>query len=129
VEEDNPYYTSVDGVLFSKDMTKIVALPAKLKGVYEIPYGVTSIDDYQFESYFSGLKGIKLPSTVTKIGRDAFFGCSGLTIVEIPSSVTSIGAQAFVGCKDAHIKIDNSEENVTVGENAFYQCKKVTWLK
>ncbi|MGM9855353.1 MAG: leucine-rich repeat protein [Muribaculaceae bacterium] len=36
--------------------------------------------------------------SVTKIGYEAFRGCSGLTSVVIPNSVTSIGSWAFFGC-------------------------------
>ena len=36
--------------------------------------------------------------SVTKIGGDAFRGCTGLTIITIPNSITSIGSDAFRGC-------------------------------
>ena len=39
-----------------------------------------------------------IPTTVTTIGENAFYGCSGLTSVAIPSSVTSIKYFAFRGC-------------------------------
>ena len=34
----------------------------------------------------------------TRIGEDAFYGCTGLTSIEIGNSVTSIGSYAFSGC-------------------------------
>ena len=36
--------------------------------------------------------------TVTKIGEDAFYGCTGVKKVTIPNSVTEIGSGAFSGC-------------------------------
>ena len=44
------------------------------------------------------MTSLTLPSGVTKIGWDAFEGCSGLTSLVIPSSVTSIEGEAFKGC-------------------------------
>ena len=32
------------------------------------------------------------------LGNNAFYGCRSLTSIEIPSSVTSIGREAFYGC-------------------------------
>ena len=40
------------------------------------------------------MKSINIPSGVTHIGSDAFWGC-GLTSISIPESVTSIGTYAF----------------------------------
>ena len=57
---------------------------------------------------------------VTRIGSYAFRECS---------SLTSIGKEAFWGCYNLEIVIDNSENNVKVGELAFEGCKSVKWLK
>jgi hypothetical protein len=46
----------------------------------------------------SSLTSVSIPESVTEIGMDAFKGCSGLTSVEIPESVTEIGDFAFSGC-------------------------------
>ena len=40
------------------------------------------------------MKSFNIPSSVTRIGSEAFWGC-GLTSVSIPESVTSIGTYAF----------------------------------
>jgi hypothetical protein len=107
-----------DSVFYGrKDMTSI-----------EIPSSVKSIGNSAFEGC-SGLTSIKIPSSVTSIGNSAFGGCSGLTSIEIPSSVTSIGEYAFSHCENVDIVIDNSEENVTIGRDAFDYCKSVTWKR
>jgi len=62
-----------------------------------IPSSVTSIGNEAF-SFCSGLTSVTIPSSVTSIGTDAFSGCTGLTSVTIPSSVTDIGVWAFSHC-------------------------------
>ena len=94
----------------------------------EIPSSVTSIGQSAFMGC-SGLASIEIPSRVTDIYVYAFRGCSGLTHIVIPSSVTSIGYEAFYLCENLDVVIDNSKENVTVYEDAFYRCKSVKFLK
>jgi len=74
VSEGNPNYASVDGVLYDKAMTTLVACPAGKPGAFTIPNSVTAIGDY------------------------AFAVCTALTSVTIPDSVTTIGNYAFVVC-------------------------------
>ena len=46
----------------------------------------------------TSIKSVVIENGVTKIGNNAFRGCSALTSVIIPDSVTSIGDSAFSGC-------------------------------
>jgi hypothetical protein len=93
-----------------------------------IPESLTSIGYKAFYGC-SSLNSIKIPEGVTNIGASAFWGCSSLTSIKIPDGVTSIGYNAFEGCYNLDIVIDNSENNVKVGELAFEGCKSVKWLK
>ena len=69
VEEGNPKYKAIDGVLFTKDGTHLIGFPcAKTlpEGRYEIPEGVTIIDDMCFSraGYSGGnLKTLVLPDS------------------------------------------------------------------
>ncbi len=94
----------------------------------KIQTGVTSIGDWAF-SGCRDLKRIEIPLGVTSIGNLAFSDCIGLKKIEIPSSVTNIGVFAFKNCKNLDVIIDNSEENVKVGSDAFMGCKSVKFLK
>lgn len=119
--------------------------------VIEIPESVTSIDNWAFNRCV-GLRSVKIPNRVTSIGvgtfrqcinltsieipnsvisigHKAFEECINLTSVEIPNSVTTIGDGAFYGCTNLEIMIDNSKDKVTVGSDAFKECKSVKYLK
>lgn len=97
VDEANPCYKSVDGVLFNKALTELIRFPAcNSKTSYSIPGSVTTIGECAF-NYCSNLTGVDIPAGVTTIGEGAFY-CTGLTGVNIPSGVTSIGEEAFEFC-------------------------------
>ena len=46
----------------------------------------------------AGLTSYTIPNSVTKIGGNAFYGCTSLTSINIPDSVTEISGSAFDGC-------------------------------
>jgi len=80
VDSNNEYYTSIDGVLFNKDVSKIICYPvAKTNARYVIPDSVTSISNGAFNSY-KNLTNITIPNSVTSIGDDAFDNCPKLKI-------------------------------------------------
>ena len=96
VAESNPNYVSIDGCLYSKDVTTLCCCPGAKTSI-TIPNSVTEISKYAFRGC-SGLTSVEIPNTVTEIADYVFWGCSGLTSIEIPNSVTSIGYYAFIEC-------------------------------
>jgi formylglycine-generating enzyme required for sulfatase activity len=97
VDQFNPVYSSIEGVLFNKGQTALIHYPRSKLGSFTLPNSVTNIDAYCF-SGCANLTGITIPSSVINIGRDAFHFCSSLTNVTIPMSVTVIGVGAFDDC-------------------------------
>jgi len=97
VDASNPAYSSLDGVLYNKDMTVLINYPGGKYGEFTIPGSVTIIGDSAFVFCY-GLTSVTIPNSVTSIVGGAFYGCPGLTSVTIPDSVTSIGYEAFNSC-------------------------------
>jgi len=97
VEDQNPAYKTVDGVLFTKDGSTLLVYPPGRAGSYAIPSGVTKIGNRAFEGC-AHLTSVTLPESVTVIGARAFYNCEGLTGIVIPRGVTKIEANAFDEC-------------------------------
>lgn len=88
VESDNPYYTSCDGILYTKDKTKLLNCPAKKDGPIILEDGLKEIDTWAFKGCIN-LKRLVLPNTVEKIGGQAF-SQSNLEVITMPSSIKFI---------------------------------------
>ncbi len=88
---------AVDGVLFTKDMTRLISYPAAKRGDYVIPDGVVSLDGWAF-MYATYLTNVTIPDSVTGLGFACFGGCMALSTVNIPASVTYIEPYPFVDC-------------------------------
>lgn len=126
VDDRSKDYTSVDGVLFDKICTILVAYPAGRKdNAYKVPEGVVSIGDCAFGGCDDYLTSVTIPKGVTNIDRGAFFGCSKLTSVMIPESVISIGDEAFDSCINlTNVTIPRSV--TSIGDFAFHDCRSLT---
>ncbi|MBR2742863.1 MAG: leucine-rich repeat protein [Clostridia bacterium] len=120
---ENTAYTSVDGVLFTKDMKTLIAYPTGKSGEYTVPSGVTGISAYAF-AYCSGLTSVTIPSGVTDIDRYTFAYCSSLESVMIPEGVTSIGGYAFEYCSRL-TSVTIPVSVTSIGSYAFDGCDRL----
>ena len=101
VASDNPSFASLDGVLYTGDMTKLILCPNGKKNVgVVVPEGVTTIG-YSGFSTCRYITSIQLPSTLRIIETKGFKNCTSLTRLDIPREVTRIDADAFVNV--AHV--------------------------
>lgn len=64
VHQENKTYSSIDGVLYSKDHKVLYAYPNKHGSIYEVPEGVEIIEKFAFKDC-DNIKMIMLPSTIT----------------------------------------------------------------
>ena len=96
VDESNPAYKSIAGVLFTKDGTKLIQYPIeKPETEYTIPEGVKTIEESAF--------------AMTRI----------LNKITIPTSVNNIGDYAFVACKMLSEVIVSWETPLAINPNIF----------
>ena len=90
----NLFYSSLNGVLFDKSQSRLIAYPGGLGGNYTIPGSVASLDDYAFYGG-SGPASVTIPASVTNLGNCQFYDCSGLTNANIGNGISSVGNNAF----------------------------------
>ena len=125
VDENNPNYTSIDGVLYSKDGKTLVQFPGgKSNENYDIPATVTNIGEKAFYGC-SQLSSVTIPETVKVVG-DSAFSSSGLTTLVISNGVESIGKEAFEFNKITSVTIPGTVK--VVGESAFEYCTSLATL-
>ena len=132
VDEGNQAFTSVDGVLFNKDMSKLIAYPAnKEDASYIIPNSVTVIENGAFSR--AKCTSLTIPNSVTTIGESAFYSTS-ISSYMIPSSVSSIGVEAFDLARCSSIDVEDGNLQYTSNDGVlfnkdmttliYYPCKK-----
>ena len=101
VDADNASYSSIDGVLFDKAGTTLIAYPGKGKPVYTVPQGVTTIGSVAF-AMNGAIERLILPSSVSFIEAEAFQEC------------------AYMGAP-LHIYIENPD--LQFGERVCFMCE------
>jgi len=85
-----------------------------------VPEGVTELDRVAFR-YCPGLVEVQLPSSLRKIGDNAFYRCEGLEEIVIPEGVTELGDRAFRGCTMLR-KVTLPRSLKTIPWYAFFEC-------
>lgn len=93
-------YKSVNGILYSKDESTLIKVPASFS-----------------EKEFVAADTLKI------IGEHAFEGNSSIKKVVLTPNVTCISTSAFAHC--ASLEEINLENVLTIEKDAFYKCEKL----
>ena len=124
VDRENPaYYAGSDGILYTKDKTTLIQVPARITGYLTIPNTVTSIGGYAFEAC-GGLVGASFPKGMREIGNNALIGWTGLRNLVLPEGLERIGTMAVGYCTNLRtVYIPNSVS--VINRCAFYNCEQL----
>ncbi|MBR2912898.1 MAG: leucine-rich repeat protein [Oscillospiraceae bacterium] len=114
VDEENPVYCSVDGVVFTKDKKTLVKYPAGA-GSYAIPDGVEVLGAYSF--YFTAAGEIVFPESVKRIESHACMGLDAARL-ELPQNLEYIGNSAFSNLRGIYSLV--IPESVSVIDNSAF---------
>lgn len=147
VDKENTAYSSIDGVLYSKDQSTLILCPIAKKGNYIIPNNVVNIENYAFKNCLN-LSNIDIPNSVVSIGREAFCncaaissisipakvteivygtfaGCASLSSIELPNNLTQIDSWSFIGCESLN-SVEIPDSVASIGWCAFKNCTSLT---
>ncbi len=95
VDPGNTSYQDINGVLFNKTGSELIAFPGGLGGGYTIPDGVEVVSPYSFIAC-SKLTSVIIPQSVSSIGGYAFNSCNLLANVTVHAAVPPLlGTDAF----------------------------------
>ncbi|MCX6650321.1 MAG: leucine-rich repeat domain-containing protein [Methanomassiliicoccales archaeon] len=128
VDDSNPSYRSIVGVLYDKDLTTLIKCPSAKAGEVIIPHGVTSIGWYAFDSC-KLLEHLAMGNGITSIKSYTFYESTALESVTFTpnSNLVSIGERAFDSCTSLKA-IDLPDKLETIGDSAFRSCTSLTPL-
>ena len=119
VDPGNTTFSSVNGVLYDKNIETLILYPVGKSGSYVIPASVITIGSRAFR-YASHLTNVSFEagSKLTSFGSESFAGTS-LAGIAIPVSATSIGDRAFGSSSLTTITFGSGSKLTTIGEEAF----------
>ena len=123
VEEGNTAYTSIDGALYTKDLSRLIMVPVDVTEF-------TAADDTKVVcdsalTSCSELVSVILPEGAVEIERDAFQNCTKMTSIKLPSTLETIGFHAFMSCRSLKsIRLPDGLKSID--SQQFIHCDDLT---
>ncbi|WP_315578611.1 leucine-rich repeat protein [Hoylesella oralis] len=121
VDANNTVYSSVQGILLSKDKSKLILFPpGKARTDFTLlPPSITKIGDYAFYESGTNFTNLVIPAKVNTIGQRAFGLCRSLKTLTllcdqvIPSTKIDQGTNTMA-FDDGTVASDKATDHVTV---------------
>ena len=122
VDEKNENFCSVDGIVYTKDMKKLVAYPPAYPTTeFTVPSSVEMIG--YGSAYTAAIESLIIPDSVTEVEGFAFTYCKSLKSVKLPSGLKSIGYSGFGNTALESVELPPVLEEM--GKNAFNGCRQL----
>ena len=137
VDKNNPSFSSIEGILFNKDQTKIIKYPEGIEAEsYAIPLTVSSIGFAAF--YNAKITYITIPARVSLVDKYAFAYCTKLTSIIVDSNNINYSSKNGVLFNKGQTRLiqypkGNTNTSYTIpstvnrfGDGAFWYCNYLT---
>ena len=151
IDDNNQTYTSIDGIVYSKDLKRLIKCPQNKKSSIKINDNVENINNFAFKdscisdiifnnnlknigiSSFENCKNLKniiIPDLDNyKIESSCFKDCSNLVSVRFGKGLKSLDENVFKNCrnlKSVSFSILSTSNNIEkIGKSAFENCIKL----
>ena len=129
VDDDNPVYYSLHGILFKRmekgDNLLVIYPPKKSGNRFVVDEHTVMLESYAFQNA-QELEEIILHDNIISLGQhDTFVSCSKLKEIRLPSNCKEIPDRAFADCSSLkEIFLPNSESYI-INYEAFKGCKNI----
>lgn len=137
VDENNPYFCDIDGVLYNKELTEVICYPIKHSSYIARTKGYDENADANSESYVNDVLTYTIPSSVTKIGKLAF-NYTDLKIVYLPEGLKKMETMSFFRAtqldyvysyrSDGSLYNSLPEGLEYLGSDAFSYCQELDYV-
>ena len=126
INKENPYYKTVDGILYSKDGKSLILCPRGKDGTVDIPDGTEYICEKAFSK--SHISAVKFPDSLKEIGPFAFDCCENLANIDFGHGIRHIGSESssniFRSCASIE-KADIPSQVESIGNRLFLNCRNL----
>ena len=123
---ESKHFKFFNNILCTKDMKLLISCTCK-EASFIIPSSIEKIGNNAFHN-FKHLKNLIIPSSVTRIGRGAFYNCQSICEIDIPNSVVEIDDGAFESCESLkQISLPNSLGEIK--NEVFSGCNSLKSIK
>ena len=117
MDDDNPYFTCIDGVVYNKNVSKVIKCSCP-KTEYTFPDTVTTIGSHAF--WYCKLEKINGGANVTTVESYAFAFCSSLESIESLSGLEAVKDYAFEFAVTGALDLPKTLKNLST--YAFSGC-------
>ncbi|MFA6582023.1 MAG: leucine-rich repeat domain-containing protein, partial [Paludibacter sp.] len=139
VSPSNPYYSSVNDVLYNKNQDTLYICPGAKSAEFTIPATVKAVGSYAFYKCSQLSGSLTIPSGVNSIGDFAFYGCSTLSAFIVESQNPKYSSNngvlfnknqdtllVYPGGKSGSYAVPNTVNHIST--YAFSNCIGITGL-
>lgn len=138
ISENNQKFSTVDGVVYNKDKTKLFRYPAgKTARTYTLPSTVNTVDNDAFDictyiaeinvdsnnSVYASVDGVVYNKKINTL----YFCPIGKSYCNVPEGVTTISYNAFENCRVYSVSLPDSLKYIRA--DAFIGCKSLSDIK